>query len=502
MPLIDNTRNRPINTDYRVDNIKTLTADEVKAKIVEVQTQNIQAIENGLEQNSAGLGDRVKIKLPADAQGNPIHNPTAQDWENAAKNNRFVEVEDSPAQLASNFFGLTLVDFGNAMDNKLANGVLLKELRDASAKGITFPSSQSIPASPEGEIIRAFQAKQDAIRKVQEGLGNPRGGTVVDLYQTEIKVPADAQGNPIKNPSTQDWIDAQKNNRWAQASGNSAQLAADYFDTKLSSINVLQLPNYYIFNAFNGGLFRDAITKSDWETMQSGLKQVTQNDSKSFVKKIVEQIRLETEILAIPDAGKILEEVFKVLGPAYNSELSKANDLREQMDSLRKKNDALQKLENSISSNDTSGRNFVDFDVPTKRYVYDSEGNKVLDSNGKPKTEPINIPPHPSDEDWARAAEWKSIKELNDGNNINGRDAANKYLGFQLSHIDGDNAHNTNLSNNIQKIGNARTAVQSEMSKLSGQFDFRMGNSQTNLQNANKIIGNINEIMLGIARAI
>ena len=498
MPLIDNTRNRPINTDYRADNIKTLTADEVKAKIVEVQTQNIQAIENGLEQNSAGLGDRVKINLPADAQGNPIHNPTAQDWENAAKNNRFVEVEDSPAQLASNFFGLTLVDFGNAMDNKLANGVLLKELRDASAKGITFPSSQSIPTSPEGEIIRAFQAKQDAIRKIQEGLGNPRGANAVNLYQTEIKVPADAQGNPIKNPSTQDWIDAQKNNRWAQASGNSAQLAADYFDAKFTSINILQLPNIY-FNPLSPGLFRDAITTSDWETLQSGLKQVTQNDSKSFVKKIVEQIRLETEILAIPDAGKILEEVFKVLGPAYNSELSKANDLREQMDSLRKKNDALQKLENSISSNDTSGRNFVDFDVPTRRYVYDSEGNKVLDSNGKPKTESITQPA--TEQDWARAAEWKSIKEL-EGKEINGRDAAKNYLRIQLSHIDGDNAHNTNLSNNIQKIGNARTAVQSEMSKLSGQFDFRMGNSQTNLQNANKIIGNINEIMLGIARAI
>jgi hypothetical protein len=73
---------------------------------------------------------------------------------------------------------------------------------------------------------------------------------------------------------------------------------------------------------------------------------------------------------------------------------------------------------------------------------------------------------------------------------------------MQLSHVEGTNAHNINLSNNIQKIGNARTAVQSEMSKLSGQFDFYMGNAQTNLQNANKIIASVNDMMMGIARGI
>jgi hypothetical protein len=481
MPTIDT--NYTPRTEYKTEvrNDTPLTHDEVKARILEVQTQNIQAIENGLEQNSAGLGDRVKIKLPADAQGNPIHNPTLQDWENAAKNNRFVEVEDSPAQLASNFFGLKLVDFGNTEDNKLANKILIKELRDAGAKGITFPSSQSIPASPEGDIIRAFQAKQDAIREVQEGLNNPSGDGLIKAKYLEIKVPADAQGNPIKNPSMQDWVDAQKNNRWAQASGYSHKLAADYFGANLAH----QIETI-------AGTF---ISGSGVKEIHSVLNQVSKNDVKSFI----DNIRLKTEILAIPDAGKILEEVFKVLGPAYNSELSKANDLREQMDSLRKKNDALQKLENSISGGNTAGSNPVDFDVPTKRYVYDSEGNKVLDSDGKPKTEAITHPA--SEEDWARAAEWKSIKEL-EGKDINGRDAANKYLGIQLSHTSGDNAHNINLSNNIQKIGNARTAVQSEMTKLSGQFDFRMGNAQTNLQNANKIISNINDMLQGIARSI
>jgi len=477
--------NTNINTDYRADNIKTLTADEVKAKIVEVQTQNIQAIQDGIGQivgeNSSGRADNVKIKVPADANGRPIQNPTTHDWENAAKNNRFVEVEDSPARLAANYYGLKLVDFGNADDNKVANRALLQELRDALSQGVIFPSNRPIPTSPAGDAVRAWQARQTAFYQIINGIGNPNAGNShPPSYAFPIKVPADAKGNPIKNPSTQDWIDAQKSNRWAEVRGTSDQLAADYFGVKVEL----------------GGNWRTA-----YKDNNAALDQASKEGSRTFngKTKIANGDFSAAALLDIPNSGQVIQEVFKVLGPAYNSELSKANDLREQMDSLRKKNDALQKLENSISSNDTSGRNFVDFDVPTRRYVYDSEGNKVLDSDGKPKTEAITHPA--SEEDWARAAEWKSIKEL-EGKEINGRDAAKNYLRIQLSHIDGDNAHNTNLSNNIQKIGNARTAVQSEMSKLSGQFDFRMGNSQTNLQNANKIIGNINEIMLGIARAI
>lgn len=296
-------------TDYKLDQSKPMTEAEIKAKIIEVQNENLKAIEQGLEQNSSGWGDKVKIKVPADAQGRPITNPTDKDWENAVKNNSFAEFEHKPADSAN------------------------------------------------GEFV----------------------------------------------------ID---------------------------------------------------------------------------------------EILDIPDAGKIIAEVLAVLGPAYRTELEKANDLRNQMDSLKKKNQALEKLENSISDTNTAGANIVDdFEVPTRRYVYDEKGNKKLDQFEKPITEAVGEPP--SDEDWARAAEWKSVKDLT------GREVADKYFGITLSDTsEGDNAHNINLSTNIQKIGNARNLAQSEMSKLSSQFDFRMGNAQTNLQNANKIIASINDMIMGIIKGI
>jgi hypothetical protein len=125
----------------------------------------------------------------------------------------------------------------------------------------------------------------------------------------------------------------------------------------------------------------------------------------------------------------------------------------------------------------------------------------VLDSDGKPKTEDIKTPPAPSEQDWANAAEFKSIKEL-EGKDVNGRDAAKKYLGFELATTEGEDAHNTNLQLNIQKIGNQRSQVNSEMQKLSGQFDLYMSNAQTNLSNANKLISSVNDMMLGIARNI
>jgi hypothetical protein len=480
MPTIDTNYTPRAEYKIEVRNDTPLTHDEVNARILEVQDENLKAIEDGLNQNSTGWGDKVKIKVPADANGNPLYNPSAQDWENAAKNSKWAVAEETPASLAERYFNVSLVDFGNAANNRTANSTLLKELREALGKGISFPTTETLPRSEVGDVVRALQARQRALRDLERSMGNPNAGTMdPPRQQVDIKVPADAKGNPIKNPTTRDWVDAQKNNRWATVSGSPEKLAADHFGLKIDMQN----------------------WRASYSANKAAFKQTSDEGSSKFEEnmRIANGEFLASALLDIPNAGQIIQEVFKVLGPAYNSELSKANDLREQMDSLRKKNDALQKLENSISSNDTSGRNFVDFDVPTRRYVYDSEGNKVLDSNGKPKTESITQPA--TEQDWARAAEWKSIKEL-EGKEINGRDAANKYLGIQLSHIDGDNAHNTNLSNNIQKIGNARTAVQSEMSKLSGQFDFRMGNSQTNLQNANKIIGNINEIMLGIARAI
>jgi hypothetical protein len=470
-----------VQGDYKTANPTPRTEAEVKAKIVEVQTENLKAIENGLDQNSAGWGDKVKIQVPADAKGNPIFRPSAQDWENAAKTDSFATVEDTPSSLATRFYGLDMVDLGNSSDNLTSNKAFLRELQDALGKGITFPTTEAIPRSEVGDVARALQARQSALRALERGMGNPNAGTMdPPRERVDIKVPADAKGNPITNPSTRDWIDAQKNNRWTTVSDKPANLASDYYGLEIDMVNWRE--SYKDNKAAFGQASQEGIQRFD-----------------SYIRQANGEFAIGA-VIDIPDAGKILAEVFKVLGPAYNDQLVKANDLKEQMDSLRKKNDALQKLENSISDNNTAGSNSVDFDVPTKRYVYDSDGNKVMDSNGKPKTEAVGTPP--SDQDWARAAEWKSVKELNGGKDMNGRDVAKNYFGIQLSHVEGDNAHNINLSNNIQKIGNARTAVQSEMSKLSGQFDFYMGNAQTNLQNANKIIASVNDMMMGIARGI
>ncbi len=469
--------------DYKITSPTPRTEAEVKAKIIEVQTENLKAIETGLDQNSAGWGDKVKIQVPADAKGNPIYRPTAQDWGNAAKTDSFATVEDTPSGLSTRFYGLDLVDLGNSSDNLISNKAFLQELQDALGKGITFPTTEAIPRSQVGDVARAFQARQSALHALERGMGNPNAG-VMDppRERVDIKVPADATGNPIKNPSTKDWIAAQKNNRWATVSDKPENLASDYYGLKID------MANWRASYKDNKAAFGQA----SQEGIQSFDSYIRQANGDFFIGAVID----------IPDAGKILAEVFKVLGPAYNDQIVKANDLKEQMDSLRKKNDALQKLENSISGGNTAGGFVVDdFNVPTKRYVYDSDGNKVLDSNGKPKTEAVGAPP--SDQDWARAAEWKSVKELNGGKGLIGRDVAEKYFGFKLSSLTkGTDVHNINLSNNIQKIGNARTAVQSEMSKLSGQFDFYMGNAQTNLQNANKIIASVNDMMMGIARGI
>lgn len=481
MSTISTNYNTQVHADYRVDNSTPPTEAEIKAKVIEVQTENLQAIEKGLEQDPTGWGGKVKIKVPADANGNPISKPTAEDWENAAKTGQFAEVEGSPGLLAHEYYGLELVNFGGGFDNNLANKALLQELRDALGKGISFPTTEALPRSEVGDVARALQARQRALQNLEIGMGNPNAGRP-PRDSVEIKVPAGPDGKPIKNPKTQDWIDAQKSNRWATVSGKPADLALENFGVKIDMAN--------------------------WRESYNSNKAAFAQTSKDGLQKFESFMRIANgefssgALLDIPNAGEIIAEVFKVLGPAYNDQLSKANDLKEQMDNLRKKNDALLKLENSVSGGDTSGGNTVDdFKIPTQRYVYDKEGNKVLDSNGNPKTEAVTPPP--SDLDWAHAAEWKSVKELNGGKGLNGRDVAEKYFGFKLSSLTkGKDVHNINLSNNIQKIGNARTSVQSEMSKLSGQFEYYMGNAQTNLQNANKIIANINDMMMSIARGI
>lgn len=469
--LIDNTRHNPINFDNRVENTKTLTADEVKAKVKEVQTENIQAIRDGIEQNSSGWGDtKVKIKVPADKNGNPIQNPTAEDWENAVKNNRFVEAEGKPAMLAYSYYGLSLADFGNAADNKLANGVLLKELSDALAKGITFPSSQPIPASEAGDVVRAFQARQSALSELERGIGNPNAGVMEPPRErVEIKVPADAEGKPIKNPSSRDWVDAQKNNRWATVSGKPADLASDYYGLKI------EMTNWRDSFTANKAAFKEAARES-FQKLESYIRVAKGEFSPGA-------------IIDIPNSGKIIAEVLAVLGPAYNTELKKANELREQMDALRKKNDAITKFENTLDKN-SAGNVDVTIDVPKTKYVYDSNGNKVLDSDGKPKTEPVGNPL--TDEDWSRAAEFETVTGK-------AKDLSEKYIGVTYA-TSGD--HKENLSTNSGRFSSARQSVSSEMSKLSGQFDYRMGNAQTNLSNANKTISSLNDMLMSIIRGI
>jgi len=469
--LIDNTRPSWINTDYKLDNNKPLTEAEVKAKILEVQTENIQAIQDGIEQNSSGWGDsKVKIKVPADANGKAIQNPTAEDWQKAAKNNRFVETEGKPAMLAYSYYGLSLADFGNVGANKSANGALLQELRDALAKGITFPSNQLIPVSEAGDVVRAFQARQRALSELERGIGNPNAG-VMDppRERVEVKVPADAEGKPIKNPSTKDWIEAQKNNRWATVSGKPADLASDYYGLKIDTAN-----------------WRDSFTSN-----KAAFKEAAIDSSQKLESYIraVDGGFSSGAIIDIPNAGKIIAEVLAVLGPAYNTELKKANELREQMDALQKKNDAITKFENTLDIN-SAGYVDVTIDVPKTKYVYDSNGNKVLDANGNPKTEPVGNPL--TDQDWSRAAEFETVTGR-------AKDLSEKYIGVTYATKDD---HKTNLSTNSGRFSNARQSVSSEMSKLSGQFDFRMGNAQTNLSNANKTISSINDMLMSIIRGI
>jgi len=134
-------------------------------------------------------------------------------------------------------------------------------------------------------------------------------------------------------------------------------------------------------------------------------------------------------------------------------------------------------------------------EVPKTRYVYDSDGNKVKNEDGSFKTEPVGSPP--SNEDWSRAASFEKVSGK-------ASDLAEKYFDVKYQKKDGNNKedHASNLTANTGKWSNERQSVSSEMSKLSGQFDMHMGNSQTNLQQANKIISSMNDMMMAISRGI
>jgi len=464
MSAISTNYSAPVHTDYKVDNSKPITEAEAHAKVLEVQTENLQAIEKGLEQNSSGWGDKVKIKVPADANGNPIANPSAKDWENAVKNNLFAEVEDSPIKLASNYFSLNFVNFGSHEDNLILNKALLQEFSDALKSGISFPTNTPIPRSEAGDMVRALQARMKALEDLKVG-----------IVSVNIRVPSDEKGNPIKNPSTKDWIEAQKNNRWATASGMPTDLAADYFGVKIDTTK----------------------WKDTWPKVFETLDQAGKEGTKKFTDKIrsANGEFVIDEILDIPDAGKILQEVYLLLGSSHTTELSKADEIRKQMDNLKKKNEAIKQFENSLETNSAGNDQLNNLEVPKTRYVYDSDGNKVKNEDGSFKTEPVGSPP--SNEDWSRAASFEKVSGK-------ASDLAEKYFDVKYQKKDGNNKedHASNLTANTGKWSNERQSVSSEMSKLSGQFDMHMGNSQTNLQQANKIISSMNDMMMAISRGI
>lgn len=468
MSTISTNYNNTVQTDFKVANNKPLTDAEIKAKVIEVQNENLKAIEKGLEQNSVGWGDRVKIKVPADSYGTPIEKPTPKDWENAVKNNTLVDTASKPNPLLADYFSTRLADFGDHSNNLIANKALLDELRSTLDKGISLPA-YPIPSTEAGDIVRAFQARQMALDLLKTAIGNPVNGEKAPLEKIDIKVPAGPSGKPIKNPSRQDWIEAQKNNRWNTVSGRPTDIAYDYYGVKIDTANWRE--------SYNSNI--------------AALDQVGNEGSQKFINSI--RLANGEDVIEpyidVPNAGKIIAEVLAVLGPAYNTELSKANELREQMDSLKKKNDAITAFENTLDVN-SAGNISVTIEVPKTKYVYDADGNKILDENGKPKTQPVGNPL--KNEDWSQAAEFETVSGK-------ATDLAPKYVGVTYS-TKGD--HQQNLSNNTGRFNNERSSVSSEMSKLSGQFDFRMGNAQTNLQNANKTIATINDMMMSIARGI
>jgi hypothetical protein len=87
---------------------------------------------------------------------------------------------------------------------------------------------------------------------------------------------------------------------------------------------------------------------------------------------------------------------------------------------------------------------------------------------------------------------------------MHGKDVAKDYFGISYTRLDGNNKedHRTNLSNNLTKLSNERSLVDAEMKKISGKFDFWMGNVQTILSMINKMVSQLNETSLTVIRSI
>jgi hypothetical protein len=243
--------------------------------------------------------------------------------------------------------------------------------------------------------------------------------------------------------------------------------------------------------------------------IRTKISDLQSNPSKflEFNKGLASGNFMDLSVLSDIDPNTISNAI-AVMSNASTNALNAANEESLRMDNLRKKYDALKALENSVSGDRTAGDNLVDFNVPTKRYVLDKNGDRIptgaTDANGKPvyETKPLTPPtPDLTNDDWANAAEFKSIKELNGGGDINGKTAAKTYFGMDLvSSTSGDDPKSYNLSQNITKISNERSLVDSDMKKISGKFDYSMGNVSTNISLATKVLTLMNDTVTKIAQ--
>lgn len=302
----------------------------------------------------------------------------------------------------------------------------------------TCSSGGSAPLSDADAIALAYRTYNQNLAAVQ----NSRQTDSTGQTEVTIRVPADADGNPINFPTEQEWEFAAKNNRFVETTGKPEELE------RLFLGNEVRGPN--------------ALNDIDPST---------------------------------------LNEAFQVFGQSYNDAMSRAQDESKKMENLRKKYTALEALENSISGpntsgeTNTSGANSVTISVPTKRYVTDADGNRVKGADGNYLTEDITNPP--SNEDWANAVP-DSFTEVTDEGHV----IAKEYFGIEFTRLTSEGAHETNLSNNLGKIANHRALVDAEMKQISGKFDYWMGNVQTNLSMLNKLLSQVNDTILQIARGL
>ena len=191
---------------------------------------------------------------------------------------------------------------------------------------------------------------------------------------------------------------------------------------------------------------------------------------------------------------QVLQDAMAIFGSNYKSAMGSADQDSKKMENLRKKYDAIKALENNLNGN-SAGSDNATITVPKTRYKTDAAGNIEMDANGKPITVAVSSPP--TNEDWEYAAEFETVTK-------NGRDLAKNYFGITYTTLNGknDEDHRTNLSNNLTKLSNERGLVDSEMKKISGKFDFNMGNAQTILSMTNKMMSSLNDSATSIIRGI